>query len=338
MASGQPLDQAIQEFIAAFRTSQRVVLTTHVNPDGDGLGSEIALACWLKERGIETAIINHSPTPAVYRWLDPRAMIRTFEKARDTTTLRSADLIITLDANHPERLRSMQEAVLASPATKAVIDHHLDPHPFASLTLIDEDATSTGELVFRLLTAGDGKPLTDEIASALYCAILTDTGSFRYPRVDPEIHQIAARLIENGADPVTIYTRVYEQWSRGRIHLLGEMLAGLDTTAGGRIAHVSVTREMLARTGTSEEDTDNFTLYPMSVEGVQAGILFLELAEGVKVSFRSRGSIPINELAKEFGGNGHMNAAGARINGRSLADVRRNVLRAAAKYVVEGSQ
>jgi phosphoesterase RecJ-like protein len=134
---------------------------------------------------------------------------------------------------------------------------------------------------------------------------------------------------------VAIYTNVYERWSRGRIHLLGEMLAGLRTESGGRLAHVSVSREMLSRTGTTEEDTDNFTTFPMSVEGVVAGILFLELQDGIKISFRSKGNIGINELAKEFGGNGHLNAAGARVSNGTLADVRQRVLAAAVKYLPE---
>jgi phosphoesterase RecJ-like protein len=162
---------------------------------------------------------------------------------------------------------------------------------------------------------------------------MTDTGSFRYPRVDADIHRIVADLIERGADPVAVYSNVYERWSNGRIHLLGEMLAGMQTTENGMLAHVSVTQEMLRRTGTAEVDTDNFTIYPMSVEGVLVGILFLELKDGVKISVRSRGAIPINELAKEFGGNGHLNAAGARLHHGSLEEVRNAVVRAAAKYL-----
>jgi phosphoesterase RecJ-like protein len=327
--------ESLHTFLKGILSARRIVLSTHVDPDGDALGSEIALDSWLSRNGIQSAIINHSPTPAVYTWLDPEARIRVFEPSRDRDMILAADLIIVVDANHPERLRSMQDVVLASPARKAIIDHHLDPHPFAELTLVDENATSSGELIFRLITAFSEDSVSPEIASALYCAIMTDTGSFRFPRVDADILRIAAELIERGADPVTIYRNVYEQWSGERIHLLGEMLAGMKLTAGGRIAYVTVTQEMLSRTGTSEEDTDNFTVYPMSVQNVVAGILFLELRDGVKMSFRSRGDIPIHELAREFGGNGHMNAAGARVRGRDFSEVREEVLRAATKYIRE---
>jgi phosphoesterase RecJ-like protein len=227
----------------------------------------------------------------------------------------------------------MEPAVLASRAVKACIDHHLDPAPFADHYLVDDGATSTGEIIFRLLSSLAPGNLSPTAATALYCAIMTDTGSFRYPRVGAGTHRIIAQLIDAGADPVGIYSLVYERWSPGRIHLAGEMLAGLQLLADGRLAHVSVSREMLRRTGTTEEDTDNFTTYPMSLAGVVAGILFLELEDGVKISFRSRGSIPIHELAREFGGNGHRNAAGARVNGGTLADTRNAVLAAALKYV-----
>ena len=332
----QEMTGAAGAILTLFRTRSRFVLTTHVNPDGDGIGSEIALASWLRERGKDVRVINHSSLPAVYRFLDPGGTVATFDPLRDGPAISAAEVIVVLDTNHPDRLQSMKEAVIGSPALKVCIDHHLDPDPFASPALIDADATSAGEILYRLLfREGDEGP-TAEIATGLYCAIMTDTGSFRYPRTGPMTHTIVSHLIACGADPVRIYAEVYERWSIGRIHLLGEVLAGLRTEFGGRLAHVTITREMLSRTGTSEEDTDNFTTYPMSVEGVRAGILFLEIEGGVKISFRSKGTIPINMLAMEFGGNGHRNAAGARIAGGETAGVRSRVLSAAGKYITEG--
>jgi phosphoesterase RecJ-like protein len=316
-----------------FRTRTRFVLTTHLNPDGDGIGSEIALASWLRSRGKEVRVINHSPLPAVYRFLDPGGIVTQFSPLRDGAAVAGADVIVVLDTNHPDRLGSMKEAVLGSPAVRVCIDHHLDPDPFASPALIDENATSTGEMLYSLLfREGDERP-APEVAAGLYCAIMTDTGSFRYPRTGPSTHLIVSHLISSGADPVGIYAEVYERWSPGRIHLLGEVLAGLRTEFGGRLAHITITREMLARTGTGEEDTDNFTTYPMSVAGVRAGILFLEIDGGIKISFRSKGNIPINALAMEFGGNGHRNAAGARVAPAETDDVRSRVLAAAEKYI-----
>lgn len=328
------MNPAIDAVLPYLRNHRKYVLTTHVNPDGDGLGCEIALAEWLVQEGKQVSILNASATPGFYLFLDPHRRIQQFDETRDQRTIGEADIIFVLDTNHPERLRAMQSPVLRSSAAKICIDHHLDAAPFAREYLLDEDATSTGEILYRLLLRLNGKKLSPLIAQALYCAIMTDTGSFRYPRVDPEIHAIVAHLIEMGADPVAIYTKIYEQWSVGRIRLLGETLASLTTVSGGRLAHVTVTQEALKKTGTTEVDTDNFTTYPMSVEGVQVGILFLEMQKEVKISFRSKGDLRINELAKEFGGNGHKNAAGARIVGVSLADVKNRVLKAAEKYLV----
>ncbi len=323
----------LESVIPVLREKHTFVLTTHVNPDGDGIGSAIALADWLSSQGKIVHMLNHSATPEMYLFLDPEGQVKKYEHSRDATLVAGAEVIVVLDTNDPERLRSMKLPVLESAATKLCIDHHLDPVPFAHHYLIDDDATSTGEIVYRVLRAVGGERLSPRMATALYCAIMTDTGSFRYPRTDPEIHRIVAHLIECGADPIAIYEHVYEQWSPGRILLLGETLAGLETLHANRLAHVTITQAMLKRTGTTEEDTDNFTTYPMSVEGVVIGILFLELKDGLKISFRSKGNIPVNELARQFGGNGHKNAAGARIRGRSLDAVKQEVLRAAAMFL-----
>jgi phosphoesterase RecJ-like protein len=271
----------------------------------------------------------------MYLFLDENRRIHKYGDACHAQILAEAEVILVLDTNHPDRLRSMQQPVLSSPGIKICIDHHLEPEPFAQYYLIDDDATSTGEITYRLLLQLGGEHLSRPIASALYCAIMTDTGSFRYPRVDPEIHRIVAHLIECGADPINIYSRVYEQWSAGRMRLLGEMLSTLTTEFDGRLAHVTVTQEVLDKTGTTEEDTDNFTTYPMSVEGVVIGILFLELKGTVKISFRSKGEIPINELARQFGGNGHRNAAGTRIHRGTLPSIKQQVIRACAAFLTE---
>jgi bifunctional oligoribonuclease and PAP phosphatase NrnA len=316
-----------------FHHHQSFVLSTHVNPDGDGLGSEIALAEWLIDRGKTVHIINHSTTPDFYRFLDPRQQIRVFDERSDTDILARTEVVVVLDTNSPDRLRSVGPLVQQSRAVKVCIDHHLDPSPFADHYVIDDAATSTGEILYTILTGLDDKPLSSAVASALYCAIMTDTGSFHYPRVDPETFRICAQLIEWGADPVRIYHDVYEQWSPGRMELLGSALASLGTLVEGKLAHMTISQENLRTTGTSEEDTDNFTVYPMSIKGVVAGIFLLELGNGVKISFRSKGDIPINELAKLFGGNGHKNAAGARLHNISLTETRERVLAAAATFL-----
>ncbi len=312
---------------------RRFVLTTHVNPDGDGLGSELALRAGLLQLGKSVAIVNHSPTPDHYRWLDPDDVVAAYSPGVHAAEIRSADALIVLDTNQPDRLRAMADPVTASPALKLVIDHHQDPDPFADLYFIDSGATSTGELIYLLLASLPGVTLTREIAVALYTAIMTDTGSFRYPRTGAGTHRIVSRLIECGADPPAIFSSVYETWSPGRMRLLGEALDTLAVSGGGAIASMLTTREMFARTGTTEVETDTFSTYPMNIRGVRIGILFTELADGVKISFRSKGTIPVNLLAREFGGNGHVNASGARLHDTAFDVIVGQVLRAAEKYI-----
>lgn len=309
------------------------VLTTHVNPDGDGLGSELAIAHFLRKLGKRATIINHNKTPENYEFLDPNKEIVQFTPERDRDTILQADTIVIVDTNQPERLRSLQPFVQQSTAVKIVIDHHLDTHNFSDHYLIDEDATSTGEIVYRLLSSIDIKFFDKAIAQALYTAIMTDTGSFRYPRTDPEIHTITAHLLECGADPTEIFANVYESWPLGRMKLLGEALASMQLAHDGKLAYLVCTQKMFKETGTTEVETDNFTTYPMSIKGVAVGILINELPNGTKISLRSKGDIPINELAKEFGGGGHKNAAGARLYSVTLDDTIKMVLEKAKKYV-----
>jgi bifunctional oligoribonuclease and PAP phosphatase NrnA len=332
-----PLAPAFDTLLPVLRKAGSIVISTHLNPDGDAIGCELALAEWLTLQGKQVRIFNANETPAVYRFLDPAGRIEKFGAPDHESFIAGADLFIVVDTNHPDRLDSVAPALRATRAVKVCIDHHLDPNPFMAYPVIDPEATSTGEILVRMFEHAGTAAITPTMATCLFTAIMTDTGSFRYPRVDPGIFLIAARLIEAGADPVRIFTSVYEQWSPGRIRLLGETLASLRIGCGGKLASVSITRDMLARTGTTEEDTDNFTTYPMSVSGVVAGILFLETTGGVKISVRSRGDIPINLLARRFGGNGHKNAAGARMDGKTINDIRESVLSAAEQLLDQGT-
>ncbi len=312
---------------------QNFLITTHVNPDGDAIGCELAIDRALRQLGKQSAIINHNVTPDNYQWLDEEKRIISFLPELHRDHILNSNVIFILDTNQPDRLRSLEPFVKQSKAIKIVIDHHLEPHPFGDYYLIDDDATSTGEIVYKLLRETEEIKLDKQIATALYTAIMTDTGSFRYPRTDSETHKIIAHLIELGADPTRIFVNVYENWSPGRMRLLGEALDTLKISYDGKLAYIVCTQKMFKETGTNEVETDNFTIYPMSIKGVLVGILFNELPKGVKISFRSKGDIPINELAKEFGGNGHMNAAGARLFDVKLDDIIPKVIEKAGKFL-----
>lgn len=310
----------IEECLDLIRRSQRAVVTTHLNPDGDAIGSELALARALARVGISAVIVNHDDIPSTYRFLDTDNAIRCFDPLRDRPLLDAAQIIFVLDANQPGRTGSLRDAIEASSASVVCIDHHLDPQPFADLYIVDPAAAATGEILFDLLVRLLGTPLPKDIAEPLYVAIMTDTGSFRFPNTDPLLHRRVADLLEWGADPGTLYRRVYEEGSAGRLRLLGEGLASLSVSPDGRVAAMVISRRMLEKTGTTEADTENFINYTLTISGVEIGLMFTEMPDFIKVSFRSRGDLPVNTLARQFGGNGHKNAAGARISGRSLED------------------
>ena len=316
-----------------FAKNRTFFITTHVNPDPDAIGSELALARFLKDRSKVVSILNHSSTPTNCLFLDPERMITQFDPAQHTAVLSDAEVIVVVDANQPERLHSLSPFILKSNATKICIDHHLERKAFADLYVIDEDAAATGEILFDLFAHLDRNSVTQDIATALYAAIMTDTGSFRFPKTDASLHRMVAHLIERGADPVKIYHEVYEQGTVHRLLLLGNALSTLRLFHNGKVASMFVTRAMFSSTETTEEDTENFVTYALNIAGVQIGLMFTELPGGVKISFRSRGDIPVNKLAQEFGGNGHKNAAGARTEGKQLDAVINEVIARSNTYL-----
>jgi len=328
------MQNEFEQFRQIVERSTKFVITTHVNPDPDAIGSEVALARYLSRQGKIVAVLNHSATPGFCRFLDPQNVITQFDPLQHANMILDADAILVVDANQPERVQSLKPYIMSSTATKVCIDHHLDRAPFADLYIVDEDSAATGEILYNLLTALDAGNITPDIASPLYVAIMTDTGSFRFPKTDALLHRMIADLIDRGADPVQSYHQVYEQGTANRIQLLGLVLATLRTAHDNRVAHMTVTRDMFSRTGTTEEDTDNFINYTLAIAGVQVGLMFTELADGIKLSFRSRGEIAINKLAQEFGGNGHKNAAGARIASGTIESALQQVLERVPDYLI----
>ena len=325
---------AFDRFREFVQDARSVVLSTHVNPDGDALGSQLALAELIRTHGALARIVNHDPVPPPYRFLDPdRSLIERYDPARHDELIRDATHVVVVDTNQSGRLGNVERMVNSSPAVKIIVDHHPHPGDFASLALIDTEAASTGEIVVRILRELNALPVTSSMANALYTAIMTDTGSFRFPKTSAATHRIIADLIDMGADPVGTYQSVYEGGPANRLQLLGEVLAGLRLAHEGRVCTLNVTQEMFSRTGTSEIDTDAFVPMTLTVGGVQMGLMFTELSDCIKINVRSKGDVAANELAREFGGGGHRNAAGARVQGASLEHVRNEVLERSRSYL-----
>jgi phosphoesterase RecJ-like protein len=317
---------------AVFQPGRRVCLTTHVNPDGDGLGSEAGLAHLLRERGIEVCVTNPTPTPTRFRFLfdELPGVDRTGEAVRE---LRRADVIVVLDISELSRLGMLAETVRDRGVPVACIDHHisqgaLPPGP----RYVDPTASATGELVFEIAKA-NGWRLEQPAARGLYVALLTDTGGFRFSNTHPRTLRIAAELLETGLDPEGIYLDVYARAPEGRPRLLSEALQTLVVEPDIGLAWVTVPPGAVERYGLTSDDLDGVVEYPRSVEGVRMALLFREVSAGrIKVSLRSVGAVDVASFARQFGGGGHTKAAGLALVG-SLAEVQATVLSAAREYL-----
>jgi phosphoesterase RecJ-like protein len=293
------------------QTNRRFVITTHVNPDGDALGCELGLFHALRQLGKEVAILNHSAVPDMYAFMNREGYIQKFEPEQHTALLKQADVVILVDIGEWERLRTVGEALKELKRFTVCIDHHPPNGRAADLEIIHTQASSTGEIVFLLLQEL-GIKFDLPIATALYTAIMTDTGSFHFTNTTVNSHYMAGVLIELGVDYLGIYRQVYENEKLGKIRLLAELLSRLEFACDGRVAWYVVTREMLERYGLKPGDTEGLADFPRRIQGVEISVLFQELKDRLtKVSLRSTGNIPINGLAQKFGGGGHPYASGA---------------------------
>jgi phosphoesterase RecJ-like protein len=322
---------ALVQILEALDADGDVVLTTHVNADGDGAGSEAALANWLAARGVPVAIVNPTPFPALFRHLvaDPDRIADPGSE-RAAWALRAARLFVVLDTGEPRRLGRIAGAIGDRPVV--VIDHHpVTETAIPGLGLRDTTACATGELVYDLLRLA-GREGDDAwphpIAEALYTAILTDTGSFRFANTTPRAHVIAADLIERGVDPEEVYRRIYATVPMRRIQLLRAALEELEADPVLPVTWITVPRAVVEELGATTEDMDGIVEYARSIEGTEVALLFRETPDGgTKVSFRSNGEVDVNELARRFGGGGHVKAAGAVV-GAPIGPARDQVLEA----------
>ena len=321
---------AIERLAAEFVPRRRVVLSTHMNADGDGCGSEVALARLLAQRGLDVRIVNPTPWPDLFSFLLGDGV--KDESAKGAAALQRVDLLVVLDISDVRRLGALAEAVRRLPVPKLVIDHHIaSEDPAGDIVFTDDTACATGELVYDLASVL-GLELTPPIAQALYVAILTDTGSFRYSNTSPRCHAIAAELLAAGVDPEDMYLRIYASAPAGRVRLLAEVLAtlGVDTERG--LAWLSMSNGALEKYGVRQEDLDGIVEQARSIAGTRMALFFRDLGYGkIKVSFRSTGEVDVNAFARQFGGGGHAKASGALIAG-SLEEVRERVITAAREF------
>ena len=301
------------------------VLTSHIRPDCDALGSELGMAGVLEALGKRVLILNAQRTPPNLAFIDPEQRIQVWQEDVQKEQLADYDVLMVLDTSAWAQLGSMGDVVRDAELEKFVLDHHVSEDDLGAEQFKDTQAEATGRLVVDA-AAQLGVPLTPEIALPLYAALATDTGWFRFPSTSSGTYRAAAELLEAGASPAEIYRELYEQDTVGRVRLRGVILARAQTELAGRLAHTYVLRTDFDQTGALPSDTEDVINILLEIRGVEfAAILVEHQGGGFKLSFRSRCAVEASQLAEQFGGGGHKAAAGAFLAG-SFDDAQPKVL------------
>jgi len=310
------------------KQSEKIIITTHLVPDADAIGCEFAIYEYLMQQGKSSVIINHSPTPENLLFLDENQIIKFFRDniPGNTGLILNADLIIIVDTNEYSRLRTMQESVEKSKAKKICIDHHISSQNNFDLNISDPESPATAQILYEIFYAENPGIITKKIAVNLYAGIMTDSGSFKYPRTTRRTFEICADLIGRGVDPVDIYEKIYCDLSIGKVRLFGRFISGLEYFDGGRVVIGTVTLKDFRELGLGIQDVEGFSGFLMEIRDVIAGFVIVELEQSIKISFRSKGDIYMNEFAKLFGGGGHKNAAGAYVEKTNIEELKKKII------------
>jgi phosphoesterase RecJ-like protein len=321
------------ELLQLLKFHNKFIITTHVNPDADAIGSEVAIAEILKQLKKKVVILNTSSTPYNLEFLDSKNQIQKFDEKIHLKYFESFDAAIFLDHNDLRRTVRMEEYFRNFNGTKICIDHHLEPEDFTKHKFIDKSKSSTGEIILDFVLSQPEIKLTKKIAGALYAAIMTDTGSFRFPKTTAELHRKVAILLEHNVKPYDVYDKIYAQDQITRNKLLGRALSSLSLNGSGKISYMIIKQNDIKKTGAKESEIDGFINFGLSIIGVKIALLFFELKDGIKISFRSKGNISVSKLAKQFGGGGHKNAAGVRLFDTKLENILPKIINAAEKMI-----
>ncbi|MCB2147020.1 MAG: DHH family phosphoesterase [Deltaproteobacteria bacterium] len=316
----------MKKIIQQLTTSSRVLVASHAKPDGDAIGSLLAMGIALERIGCEVTRYNESAIPAVYRFLP---LVDTIQ--RELTDVAGFDTAVILDCGGLDRVGSAVDAITTIP-TIVNIDHHTTNTRFGQYHLVDVNACATSEIIYRLIHAM-GLELNVEMATAIYTGILTDTGSFRFSNTNRAAFSICEAMVAIGVNPSAVARHVYGTYSLGRIKLLNLALDSIEISSNGHISIMTVTREMLSDTGTQPEDADGLINYARRIQDVKVAALIHELENGnnvsrgrkrFHVSLRSDGSVDVARIASDFGGGGHAGAAGFSVES-SLAELKKTI-------------
>src|SRR3954465_1058677 len=307
---------AVQRIVDAVRARRRFVLSSHARPDGDSIGSQLAMAYALRDLGLEVTVVNADPAPPplmAFPGVPDIRIASTVDDEFDAAIIMECGDLKRTGVSGLERFFAIN------------IAHHPGNTGYGQINWFDSSAAACGEMVFDLVRAL-GLPLTRTIATHVYLAILTDTGSFHYSSISPRTFEICRQTVEAGVDPVLVARSVYDSNNMGRLKLFGSVLRSMQIDTLGRIAIVYVDHEMAREAGGTYEDTEGLVNLPLTVKEIEAVVFFKqEKGDEYRVSLRSKGDIDIGTIAKEYGGGGHKNAAGLTVSG-PIEEVQRTLV------------
>ncbi len=320
----------VKQVMQVIRRNRRFTVSSHVNPEGDALGSALALASLLKRLGKQAVVATNGGIPKAFAFFPRVAPV----VGRPSQT-RLPEVAMTVDVPVLARLGSMR-GLFEKAGISVNIDHHVSNQMFGDVNWVDPKAAAVGEMIYRLYEAFGLKPTRDE-ALCMYVSIVTDTGSFRYMSTTPEVHRIASRLISRGVSPLKVGQDIYECHSPSDLRFLGKVLNSLKATPDGKITWVEVSHPLLKSCRPGPEIVDELVNYPRSVRTAEVSFVLRDQSRDgkIRVSFRSKGRVDVNKIARSFGGGGHRAASGCTIDG-TLAQVRQKVLKAARQAVRNG--
>lgn len=298
-----------EELIQKLKEFNTVGVFSHIRPDGDCIGAQVASCLWLEKNGVKAIGFNDDDVPLNLQWLTDFHLIQK----PDEKSLKKCDAFLLLDGNSPKRFGSYSDYIQDDPKPSFMVDHHPDPQDGFELTISVENASSTCELIFHLFLQNDITQVDEQVAKALYTGILTDTGSLQYDSVTPETMNIASELLRLGDfRPNEVAEKVFSNKTLNQLHLLSKAMSTIELFEDNQIAIMYVTKQMLEETNTTSDDCEGFVGYPLSVTGIKAAILFKALGNGVKMSLRSKSNdVDVNKWARKVGGGGHKKASGA---------------------------
>lgn len=299
----------------------KIVIVTHVSPDGDALGSSLGLYHYLTEKENDVTVVVPNTFPTFLNWMPGADKIVNFEEETEKAKqlLNEAELIFCLDFNTAKRTSKVEETLLEVEAIKVMVDHHPYPDDFCDVTISHPEISSTSELIFRLICRmGDFDSILRDSAECIYTGMMTDTGGFTYNSNSPEIYTIIGKLINLGINKDQIYRNVFNNYTVDRFKLQGYLLSEkLKVYDEYNTVMIHLTHEEQQRFHMQKGDTEGFANMPLSIAGIKFSIFFREDVDMIKISLRSQGNFPCNQLAEQcFGGGGHLNASGAEFRGR----------------------